>query len=144
MSAAVRCGTLLGFLVFSVACSNGVRPTAPSPLPTQPPPTAGVPPLMGPADIFLFGAKLTYPIRDYTTASKYVLYENGAFLLQYASLGGEYVGTYRQDNGLISFRFTADGRWFATGTLNGDSLEVRYNEIMELSDFESAVYRRSR
>jgi hypothetical protein len=144
MTAVVRCGTLLGFLVFSVACSNGNLPTAPSPRPTQPPPTVGVPPLIGPADIYLFSATLPpYPVRPYTTASKYVLYDNGAFSLRYASPGGEYVGTYRQENGLISFRFVADDRWFATGTLNGDSLEVRYNAVMDLSDFESAVYRRS-
>ena len=144
MTAVVRCGTLLGFLVFSIACSNGDRPTAPTPLPTQPPPTAAVPRLIGPADIYLFSGTLPpYPVRHYTEASKYVLYDNGAFSLQYASLGGEYVGTYRQEIGLISFRFVADDRWFATGTLNGDSLEVRYNAIMDLSDFENAVYRRS-
>jgi len=144
MTAVVRCGTLLGVLVFSVACSNGNRPTAPSPLPTQPPPTAGVPPLTGPASTYLFSGNVPpYPVRPYTEASKYALYDNGAFSLQYASLGHEYVGTYRQDNGLISFRFVADDRWFATGTLKGDSLEVRYNTIMDLSDFENAVYRRS-
>ena len=72
-----------------------------------------------------------------------MLYNSGAFSLQYASLGGGYVGTYRQENGAITFRFAADPRWDATGTLKGDSLEVRYNVIMELSDFENAVYRRS-
>ena len=141
MTAVVRCGTLVGFLVLSAAC-NGDRPTAPSPLPTQPPPTAA-PPVIGPADIYSFSGRLSYPIRDYTTASRFVLYHNGTFALQYVSLGGEYLGTYRRENGLISFRFVADGRWVATGTLNGDLLEVRYDVIMELSDFENAVYRRS-
>lgn len=54
---------------------------------------------------------------------------------------------YRQDNATITFRF--DGAWtldqgFATGTPRGDLLEVRYSEIMQHSDFENAVYRRSR
>jgi hypothetical protein len=44
----------------------------------------------------------------------------------------------------ITFRFTADSRWDAIGTLSDDSLEVRYNMIMEMSDFENAVYTRSR
>ena len=101
--------------------------------------------MIGPADIYSFSGRLSYPISDYTTASRFVLHDNGTFALQYVSLGGEYVGTYRRDeNSLISFRFAADDRWVATGTLNGDSLEVRYDRTMELSDFENAVYRRSR
>ena len=32
---------------------------------------------------------------------------------------------------------------FATGTLKGDLLEVRYGDSMQHSDFENAVYRRS-
>jgi hypothetical protein len=148
MTAVVRCGTLISFLALSIAC-NSDRPTSPSSLPTpptstvQPAPTAAVPTLIGPADTYLFSERLSYPIRDYTVTSKYVLHDNGAFALQYPSIGGEYVGTYRKENGRITFRFSSDGRWDATGTLNGDSLEVRYNVIMELSDFENAVYRRS-
>jgi hypothetical protein len=101
-----------------------------------------LPPVSGPADVYVFSGNLSYPVVGYTTTSRYVLYENGAFALQYASLGA-YVGTYRQESGLISFVFAGDARWTATGTLNGESLEVRYNLIMEHSDFENAVYRRS-
>ena len=32
------------------------------------------------------------------------------------------------------------GPWGAIGTLKGDSLTVQYNGIMQLSDFEDAVY----
>ena len=79
----------------------------------------------------------------YTAASRYVLYENGRFSLQYASLSGEYAGTYLRENGVIAFAFADDSRWGAVGTIRGDSIEVRYGEIMEHSDFEDAVYRRS-
>jgi hypothetical protein len=148
MTAVVRCGTLLAFLLFSVACGNADRPTAPSSLSTQPPsmpqpPPAGQPPLTGPATTYLFSGPLSYQVRDYTTGSKYVLYDNGAFSLQYASLAASYPGTYRQENGRISFDFNADGSWDGSGALNADLLEVRYTETMEHSDFENALYRRS-
>jgi hypothetical protein len=55
-----------------------------------------------------------------------------------------YLGTYRQDNATITFRFhpSTGDRVDATGTLEGDLMEVRYSEIMQHSDFENAVYRR--
>ncbi len=142
MTAVMRCGTLLGFLVLSIACSNGERPTAPSPLPPQPPPTAGWPPLRGPSDIYLFSGMLDSTYGHYATVSRYVLYDNGTFALQYAH-GFEYIGTYRQENGRIHFDFDANGSSDASGALNDDSLEVRYSDIMLHSDFENAIYRRS-
>jgi len=141
--------TLVSVLVLSAACDYAERPAAPSPVPTPPPaaivppPTRGLPPATGPATTYVFERELSYAIRVYTAASKYVLYENGRFSLQYASLSGEYAGTYVQENGVIAFSFAGDSRWGAIGTLRGDSLEVRYTEIMEHSDFENAVYRRS-
>ena len=98
--------------------------------------------MAGLAGTYVFNAPSSYPIRDYTITSRYVLHNSGTFSLQYASLGHEYVGTYTEENGRVTFRFAADGRWDAVGTLNGDSLDVRYNVVMELSDFENAVYRR--
>jgi hypothetical protein len=129
MTAVVR-GTLLGFLVFSVACGDGQRITVPSSAPT-------------PASRYDFSQQPSYPVSSYTAASRYVLRGSGSFSLQYPTLGSEYVGTYSQQGDSILFRFATDGRWDATGTLNGDSLEVRYNVIMELTDFENAVYSRS-
>jgi hypothetical protein len=155
MTAAVRYGTLLAVLVlFSVACDRADRPTAPSLLPTQPPsaspppPPAGavpVPPLSGPVSTYHFSEPLSYPVRDYTITSRYLLYDNGAFALQYGSTAdGQVVGIYTRENGRVTFDFSpVDRRWMASGTLNGDSLEVRYNDIMEHSDFENAVYRRA-
>jgi hypothetical protein len=83
-------------------------------------------------------------VRDYTEQSRFVLYDNGAFVLQYASLGGEYRGGYTESNGIITFEWegwSLAGPWGATGTLNSGSLTVRYNVIMQLTDFEDAVYR---
>ena len=70
-----------------------------------------------------------------------MLQDNGTFSLQYLSQEAKLVGTYWLESGRITFFFEGfDG---ATGTLNGDLLEVRYGDRMEHSDFESAVYRRS-
>jgi hypothetical protein len=158
MIAAVRCGMLLAFLVFSVACGSADRPTFPSSLSTQrssmpqpppePPPSprppAEQPPLTGPATTYLFSGPLSYRVSDYTTGSKYVLYDNGAFTFQYPTQSVPYVGAYRQETVGISFDFSpVDGSWDASGALNGDLLEVRYSLNMELSDFENAVYIRS-
>jgi hypothetical protein len=139
---------ILGFLVFSASCDYTERPAAPSPVPLPPAtilpsPTSGPPPATGAATTYVFDGQLSYPIRAYTAGSKYELYQNGRFSLQYASLSGEYAGTYLQENDAIVFSFAGDSRWGAVGTVRGDSLEVRYNEIMEHSDFENAVYRRS-
>jgi hypothetical protein len=56
----------------------------------------------------------------------------------------ELVGTYlQQENGRIGFHFVDSTQWEATGTLNGDTLEVRYNLWMFFSDFQDAVYKRA-
>ena len=140
--------TLVSVVVLSIGCNYADQPTAPSPVPPPPPsiapaPTPNIPPASGPAITYLFGERLSYAVRGYTSTSKYVLYENGRFSLQYESAIGEYAGTYQQENGVIVFHFAGDSRWDATAAFRGDSLEVRYNLIMTLSDFEDAVYRRS-
>ena len=153
MAALVRCGTLIGLLVCCGACD--ARPTAPSSLfrpaattrPTEPPPPAAprppAPPLSGPSITYEFSAPLDYPVREFTRASTFVLYENGAF-----SFLGSYTGSYQQEDGRIIFDFGADGSQSQTGepdangTLEGDLLTVRYSLLMQHSDFENAVYRR--
>ncbi len=76
--------------------------------------------------------------------SRYVFYDNGAFGLQYLRAGGssmfEYAGTRSQADSVITFSFHGDGRWFATGTMRGDTLIVQYNIDMMLSDFEDGAY----
>ena len=98
-----------------------------------------VPPLIGPSTTYVFSGPLDYRVSHFTETSKYVLYDNGAFQLQY--LIGTLTGAYERENDRISFRFAAGGD--AKGTLKSDVLEVRYSERMQHSDFENAAYKRS-
>jgi len=113
----------------------------PSAPPAPPPPQQ--PPLPGPTTTYVFSEPLGYPVSGYTRASKYVLYDSGAFALEYAGFERPYAGAYRLENGRISFDFNANGSSDASGDLTGDLLEVRYSDLMQHSDFENAVYRRS-
>ena len=86
---------------------------------------------------------------DFTKNSRFVLYENGALVLQYppSSYGDRtFRGQYREANGILMFLFEFQGRsvddpWQdAIGTLRRDSLTVEYKESMQHADFENAVY----
>jgi hypothetical protein len=152
MNATVRRGAVV-VLVLSAACGDSV-PTSPTgtspspsgaplpgltPLPSVTPPTS-FPPLTGPSRTFIF-ERADSRVAEYTEKSRFVLYENGAFALQ---LGGQYRGSFTtQENGLLYFKFESNlGSWAATGKLEGDSLEVRYNTMMQMDDFEDAFYAR--
>jgi hypothetical protein len=152
VTALARYGTLGGVLLVGLSCGTADRPTSPTPIPpavtVQPqPPVQPLPTVPVPAGStrYDFSGPLTYSVRSYTTTSAYVLNPAGSFALHYPSLSATpaYVGTYQQDGDRIRFRFSGDGRWDAEGTLNGDSLTVRYNIIMEMSDFENATYKRA-
>ena len=144
-----RCAAVLTLTLFA-ACGVSL-PTSPTAA-IQPPvaslpaaPLVSVfPPLSGPSRTFAFERELSYPVRDYTRSSRLVLYDNGAFVLQYPTLGtGGYRGGYTEVNGAITFEWegwSAAGPWGATGTLRGDSLRVQYNFIMQMADFEDAAY----
>jgi ABC-type transport system substrate-binding protein len=146
MNTTARLGAVV-LLVLSAACgssgltsSTGTSPTAALPLPT-PPRTFS--PLSGPSRTFIFDRELSYRVTAYTRESRFVLYDNGAFVLQYVGLGLEYRGGYTEENGRIAFEWegwSAAGPWGATGAVQGDSLTVQYNLIMQLTDFEDAVY----
>jgi hypothetical protein len=108
--------------------------------------------------VFYFLNSSTYPINcnnTYCTVrSRFILHNDGAFLLQYNYDGGneyrrgiQYKGRYTQTNNSVSFTWegwSVAGPWGATGTLREDTLTVGYNTIMSLSDFEDAVYLRTR
>ena len=155
MAAAVSCGMLLSVLVLCAACDSP-PPTAPSPRPPSssplrvtPPPPPRVP-LTGPSTLYVFSASLDYPVRDVTNTSSYELFANGAFALGYETLAHAYTGSYLREQGRIIFDFGADAEVMqgggpdAVATVDGDSLNVRYHEIMQHSDFENAVYRQAR
>ena len=58
-------------------------------------------------------------------------------------VSASYRGTYKETDGAITFNWegwSVAGPWGATGTLANDRLVVRYNLIMQLSDFEDAVH----
>ena len=145
MSRSLRCGSLIVVLVLGLAC--GTEPTGPGPVPTPPsvpqppPPTV---PSGEPVATYVFSGPLDYPFRAPTSGSQYLLYDNGVFGLRYDAFAGVYLGTYQQNHDTISFWFGGNPGSIATGTLKGDLLEVRYSDMMQHSDFENAVYRRSR
>jgi hypothetical protein len=100
-----------------------------------------VPEPSGQVEQFEFDAVLLHGVRDYTRKSRYLLYENGAFILEYPQ--GQYRGIYVRDGDLVTFRWEGSGEWQASATEAGDRMVVRYNLHMQLSDFEDAIYRRT-
>jgi hypothetical protein len=138
----LRCGSLIGGLMLVLAC-GAEQPTGPGAVPTPPPiPQPPQPvPSGDPVATYVFSGTLDHRISGFTAGSQYLLYDNGVFGLRYDAFAHVYLGTYRQDYDTILFMF--GGASTATGTLNGDLLEVRYSDTMVHSDFENAVYRRS-
>ena len=112
----------------------------------QPTIQTSFPPVSGQARVFNFLSQSSYGISGYTTRSRYVLYDNGAFGLQYSDNGGfEYRGRYTEVSTIITFDWegwSAAGPWGATARLSGDTLTLAYNPIMTMTDFEDAVYLR--
>ena len=124
--------------------TDGASPTTTPSASTSPPPPffdpRVFPPLSGPSNTYVFSGELERPVTHYTAASQYVLYENGAFSFQYLTLGAKMVGAYLLQDGRISFVFSGGGD--ASGTLNGDVLEIVSDRMVQ-SDFENAVYKRA-
>ena len=148
MNSSVVHAGLLAFLVVSVSCSDGTLPTAPFPIPAAAVAPAPTPPAAGPTDssgarVFGFHSSPYPSVQPYTTASRYVLYRDGSFVLQYPHV--QYRGTYTEAAGRITFAWegwSVAGPWGATGVLTDNLLSVSYNMIMMLSDFEDALYDR--
>jgi hypothetical protein len=92
----------------------------------------------------VFDRALANRVSDYTIHSRFVLYDNGGFVLQFPTVAGDgYRGGYTEVNGAITFEWEGwnpAGPWGAAGILNGNSLTVQYNSIMQGTDFEDAVY----
>ena len=85
---------------------------------------------------------------DHARCSRYLLYEDSTFELQtvlaqqgtvrYHHTGGR----YSRADSTLQLNFNAAG-WVAVGTVSGDSLRIRYNEIMQQADFEDGAYLRT-
>jgi len=158
MNLSIRCGAIVLLLLLANACAEPETPTGPTaPIgttaspPTPPAPPAGsFPAVSRPARIYVFANGLRYPVQHWTIGSRYVLYDDGTFALQYLGSQGpfEYHGRYTEANAIITFRWEANqdvaAPWRpATGTLTDEFLTVRYDLIMQLDDFEDAVYVRT-
>jgi hypothetical protein len=141
-------GYVVLLLMLAAAC-GGSGATSPSGT-TQPsvvtvPPRPTFHPLSGPSRTVVFDHALANRVSDYTIHSRFVLYDNGAFVLQFPTLtvvGDGYRGGSTEVNGAITFEWegwSVAGPWGATGTLNGNSLTVQYNPTMQGTDFEDAV-----
>ena len=82
-----------------------------------------------------------------TLTSRYVVYDDGSFDLQYVSGNFgffSYAGTWTESGVVVTLNFrdgnAATGPWVATGTLSGNQMNVKYNLSAGLADFEDAVY----
>jgi hypothetical protein len=154
MTNTVRRASLIALGVIVTACRDVALPTAATsiPPPSIPPTSANPSPIGTPpafpsvsrsARVYVGVDSPYYPMHGSPLASRYVLYDDGTFALQYASANYpffEYRGTYEEANDLITF--VGGESWI--GTIIGDSLAVRYTEMMHHSDFLDGVYVRSR
>ena len=135
----------------ATGCRDSVPPTEavllPPTNPTAPP--TPFPALARPGLVYL-GNDFIYALFDFShqgrLLSRYVLYEDETFALQFSSPGlgfFEYLGKYSRADSLITFDFegwSSAGPWIAIGALSGDSLFVEYNEAMLWSDLMNGTY----
>ncbi len=134
-----RCALPLLLVVLAASCSPDTAPITGS----LPPPPTTTP--TGPARTYAFSHAGADSVNRYTTQSSFVLYGDGTFVLQFPSF--EYRGRYAAVDGMNTLTWEGSsvaGPWGAVATIQGDSLTVRYNLIMRLTDFEDAVYLRQR
>jgi hypothetical protein len=107
--------------------------------------TSGFPPAISAGRIFVESSPV-YRNQGMGLDSRYVLYDDGTFALQFSGLF-EYRGTYQELDGRINFDWqgwSAAGPWGASGSLHGDTLDVKYNLVMQMTDFVDGVYIRQR
>jgi hypothetical protein len=104
-------------------------------------PVGGFPPVSHPASIYDRESAHTIPPDAH---SRYVIYQDGTFELQYALEDGHinYSGMYSREGSEVVLDFDDDSQWQALGVFSddGSTLQVMYNPVMALSDFEDGVY----
>lgn len=143
--------TVLALIGLSAACLDIATPTqVPQviqspvrPPAAAPPAPSNLPPLTGPSREFVFTSQPAFRVSAHTRSSRFVLFENGAFVMEYVELGLQYRGRWTQTNDVIVFEWegwSAAGPWGATARVVGPSLMVTYNLIMQMTDFEDGVY----
>jgi len=149
MKHAIRSGALSTLLLVSLGCSADRQPVAPGLVAARSVQSApkeiacGFPTLDRPGRVYTYTGSPFPTVADGTRCSRFLLYDDGRFDLQFGTTFS-YRGTYRVSNNVVDFRWdgwSAAGAWGSDATLDGDTLTVRYNVIMQMTDFEDAVYR---
>jgi len=140
----VRVAPLAAVLfAFTLACTESA-PGGPSPAPTAP--TApSFPALTKPGTIYLAPDSIYRDSQGgVSLRSRFVLYDDGSFALQFAGMPG-YTGRYTRTDESIDFvweGWSGAGPWGSTAFLRGDDLTVKYNNVMLLTDFMDGTYHR--
>ena len=140
-------------ITLSIGCADATGPdpytriqgpaTPPAATPVVP---RAFPALSRPGQIYVATPGLYASIRN--LSSRFVLFTDGTFELQFLGDGEyfAYTGRYQRVDATVTFEWdgwSTAGPWGATGTLTGDQLAVRFNIIMQLSDFLDGTYVRS-
>ena len=141
------------FTVLGCGDAPNEQALAPVPPPAPPaplPPAPAFPALLRPGEIYNAPESLYAfwsPFHGAPVLSRYVVYDDGTFGLQFASRRVgimEYHGVYTRRDSLIEFKFlVAPGPPSATGVLHGDSLAIKYASSL-WEDFVDGVYVRQR
>ena len=136
----------------SIACTEPTATNPPGPAtplapPVELPAVPAFPTLDKPGEVYLSPGGL-YAFLGTSVSTRYVLYDDGTFAMQFVLPGKFYSlgGRYARTASLIDFFWDAStsvSPWSSTGTLTGDQLAVKYNVIMLAIDFEDGTYVRS-
>ncbi len=121
MNRVLRCSSLIGALMLGMACGTNDRRAQSGPdrtyyhsaaAPTPPPPL----PVGEPAGTYVFsGHWINADWRFHLRIAIRLVRKNGVFGLRYDAFAHVYLGTYRQDDATITFRFDGGDQGFATG-----------------------------
>ena len=134
---------LLAFLVVvSSSCHDATTPTTVTPTqPTSTAPPSPVPrggPFPG-VGTYEFVSSPNGPAAPYTSDSRYVLHDDGTFVLRVGAFDAR--GRYKYENEHVTFDFDWNSQNAgAVGVFDGNRMTVTYNLYMVMSDFEDAVY----
>lgn len=152
-------GAVLALLAAVLGGCGDAYPTAPGQddAPGVAPHSAvatGFPEPSGPARVYSLVSEDTRGWTGSRMDSRYVLYDNGAFALQFSGTSSQTNGRYVDTDGLLELAWEQNstvpedhpdparwpGPWEATATLAGDTLSVAYPVHMWLVGFLDAVY----
>ncbi|HEX6315909.1 MAG TPA: hypothetical protein VFZ73_13655, partial [Gemmatimonadaceae bacterium] len=127
-----------------------VAPPTPAPSPVGSPPPF---PVVSNASAIYVGPENLYDRLIFyhggSLPTRFVLFSDSTFHLQTASFRFgvfAYTGRYSRSDSTFHFTWMNEGGppWNALGTVRGDTLDIRYNENMVMSDFIDGAYVRMR